>query len=86
MNKSMSWYPSLKVDGTGSGVASQAVRWRCCASPTRWGLDRALSQALAPWRKPLAVHDLVKTVLDLAVSIAIGGDCAADLSVLGVRA
>ncbi len=27
------------------------------------GLDRALSAGLAPWRKPLAVHDPAKVVL-----------------------
>ena len=32
------------------------------------GLDRALSEALVGWRKPLAVHDPGKILLDLAVS------------------
>jgi hypothetical protein len=39
------------------------------------GLDRELSAALAPWRRPLAVHDPAKIVLDLAVTLALGGDC-----------
>ena len=39
------------------------------------GLDRALSVALGGWRKPTAVHDPAKIVLDLAVSLALGGDC-----------
>jgi hypothetical protein len=42
------------------------------------GMDRAMSQALAPWRKPLAVHDPAKVVVDLAVTLALGGDCLAD--------
>ena len=46
------------------------------------GLTRGLSQALAPWRKPFASHDPGKIVLDLAVTLALGGDCLADLSVL----
>src|SRR4051794_26506114 len=46
------------------------------------GLDRALSEALAPWRKPFARHDPGKIVLDLAVSLAIGGDCLADIAQL----
>jgi hypothetical protein len=46
------------------------------------GLTGALSDALAPWRKPLARHDPGKIVLDLAVSLAIGGDCLADLAQL----
>ena len=46
------------------------------------GLDEALSAALEPWRKPAAVHDPAKVVLDLAVSLALGGDCLADVAVL----
>ncbi len=46
------------------------------------GLDRALSAALAPWRRPIAVHDPAKVLLDLAVAIAVGGDCLADIAVL----
>ena len=36
----------------------------------------------APWRKPLAIHDPGKIVFDLAVSVAIGGDCLADIAQL----
>lgn len=46
------------------------------------GLDHALAQELSRWAKPLTSHDPGKIVLDLAVSIAIGGDWASDLSVL----
>jgi hypothetical protein len=46
------------------------------------GLDRALSVALERWRKPTAVHDPAKILLDLAVSLAVGGDCLADVAVL----
>ena len=46
------------------------------------GLADGLSQALAPWRKPAAVHDPGKTILDLAVAIAVGGDCLADVALL----
>lgn len=46
------------------------------------GLDRALSAALAPWRRPLAVHDPGKVVLDLALTLALGGDCRADIALL----
>ena len=34
------------------------------------------------WRHPLAVHDPAKVVLDLAVTLALGGDCLADIAVL----
>lgn len=36
--------------------------------------------ALRPWRRPMAVHDPGKILLDLAVSLAIGGDCLADFA------
>lgn len=44
------------------------------------GLDRGLSEALTPWRKPLAVHDPGKVVLDLAVMLALGGDALSDIA------
>jgi hypothetical protein len=46
------------------------------------GLDRALSDGLAPWRSGRATHDPGKIVLDLASAIALGGDCLADLAVI----
>ena len=46
---------------------------------TTVGLDRAMSAALEPWRPPLAVHDPGKVLLDLAIAVAIGGDCLADI-------
>ncbi|MCW2749312.1 MAG: family transposase [Aeromicrobium sp.] len=46
------------------------------------GLAKSLSKELAPWRRPLAVHDPAKMVLDLAVAIAVGGDCLADVALL----
>jgi hypothetical protein len=41
-----------------------------------------LSKGLAPWRLPLAIHDPGKIVLDLAMAVALGGDCAADIAVV----
>ena len=46
------------------------------------GLGTALSRALAPWRRPGAVHDPGKIVLDLAMALALGGDCLADVGVV----
>src|SRR3954453_19570973 len=46
------------------------------------GLARGLSEVLAPWRADRTVHDPGKTVLDLAVAVALGGDCLADIAVL----
>ncbi len=39
------------------------------------GLDVGLSAGLARWRWAGAVHDPGKVLLDLAVTLALGGDC-----------
>jgi hypothetical protein len=46
------------------------------------GLDQGLSRALSRWRRPRAVHDPRKIITDLAVVLALGGDCLADVAVL----
>jgi hypothetical protein len=44
------------------------------------GLGPVMSVALSGWRKPLAVHDPAKVVVDLAVTLALGGDYLADIA------
>lgn len=68
-------YPSLSVDATGRGVVSQAGAVALARTAQATGLTIALSTVLAPWRKPLASHDPGKIIGDLAISLAIGGDC-----------
>lgn len=46
------------------------------------GVDGALSQHLGPWRSGRATHDPGKLVLDLALALALGGDCLADVAVV----
>jgi hypothetical protein len=46
------------------------------------GLGRGLSAALERWRPGRAVHDPGKIVADLAVALALGGDCLADIGLL----
>lgn len=46
------------------------------------GLDQAISAALAPWRRPRAVHDPGKVLLDVALAVALVGDCLADAAML----
>lgn len=82
MSKSTSSYPSLSVDATGTGIVSHAGTVALLRTAQVGGLDTALSQMLSPWRKPLAQFDPGKIVLDLAVSLALGGDCLADIAVL----
>lgn len=75
-------YPRSRVDVGGAGVVSHAGGVLLTAVIGRVGLDQALSLALSRWRKPHAVHDPAKVVLDLAVTLALGGDCLADIAVL----
>ena len=46
------------------------------------GLGQGLSGGLAGWRAPQAVHDPGKIIADLVVTLALGGDCLADIAVL----
>lgn len=82
VRKSISPYPRLVIDGDGAGVVSHAGAALLLRTAEKTGLTRDLAQRLGPWRKPMAIHDPGKIVLDLAVCLAIGGDCAADLALL----
>ncbi len=46
------------------------------------GLGAGLSLGLARWRRERSIHDPGKVVADLAVAVAPGGDCLADVAVL----
>ncbi len=80
--KTTGWYPRLQVDTSRVTAAGQAGGVLLTETVRVSGLDTALSAGLARWRKPLAVHDPAKVLLDLAVSLALGGDCLADVGVL----
>jgi Transposase DDE domain group 1 len=75
-------YPSLKLDTAGVRVVSNAGAVLLVQTATTLGLDRALSAALARWRRPTAIHDPGKIVCDLVLTLAVGGDCLADIAVL----
>src|SRR5665811_1879218 len=75
-------YPRVRVDTSATAAVGQAGGVLLTRTVTATGLDRSLSVALARWRKPLAVHDPGKIITDLALSLALGGDCLADLAVL----
>lgn len=82
MSKPTGAYPSLKVDTAGTGIVSHAGATLLVETVGKTGLDRALSSALGRWRAPTAVHDPGKTVCDLAIAVALGGDCLADIATL----
>lgn len=79
MSKPTRAYPHTSVDATGTGVVSHAGTVLLLRTAEKTGLTTALSTGLASWRKPLTIHDPGKIVLDLAVALALGGDCLADI-------
>ncbi len=74
--------PRVRVDARGASALSQAGGVLLVETIRAADLDEGLSRALAPWRKPGAVHDPAKVLLDLAVAVALGGDCLADAAVV----
>jgi hypothetical protein len=70
----------VSVDGT--GMVSMAGGLLLAQTLRLTGLDRGLSAALGRWRAPRAVHDPGKIIADLAVAVAMGGDCLADVTML----
>jgi DDE family transposase len=63
-------------------VASQAGAVLLVETVRKSGLDTAISAALTPWRKPRAGHDPDTILLDVAMAVALGGDCLADVGML----
>ena len=80
--KTTGLYPRVHVDTAKVTAVAQAGGVLLTETIRAAGLDRGLSEALAGWRKPLAVHDPGKILLDLAVSLVLGGDALSDLATL----
>jgi hypothetical protein len=72
----------VTVSPDGRGLVSQAGSVLLWETMRVTGLGRGLSQNLARWRAPRAVHDPGKVIADLAAAVALGGDCLADIAVL----
>ena len=75
-------YPRVEVDTASVPAVGQAGGVLLTETVAAAGLYRELSAALAPWRKPLAVHDPAKVVCDLALSLVLGGDTLSDVALL----
>lgn len=82
VGRSTSPYPRLSALATGTGVVSRVGSVLLLRIAEKTGLTDALSVALSPWRKPLSRRDPGKIMLDLAVALAVGGDCLADIAQL----
>ncbi len=76
MSKRGGSYPRVRVEGGGRGVVSQSGAVLLVETARKAGLDAAISAALAPWCKARAVHDPGKILLDLALTVALGGEAA----------
>ena len=72
----------IVVSSDGSGIVCQAGGLLLAETLRVSGLGRGLSAGLERWRRPGAVHDPGKIVADLAVALALGGDCLADIALL----
>ena len=75
-------YPAVGVESGEVPAVGPAGARLLTGTVRATGLDVGLSGALAPWRRPLAVHDPGKIVADLALCAALGGRCLSDLSLL----
>jgi len=85
VSKRSGFYSCSVVDTAASKVVSQAGAVLLTETVRTVGLDRALSAAIGPWRPPNAVHNPAEVLLDLAVTLAEGGDCLADIAVLRAK-
>src|SRR4051812_49033466 len=82
VRNSSGFYPRVEVDTADTAVVSQAGGVLLTRAASVVGLDGALGAALSPWQRPFAVHRRGKVVLDLAMALAVAGDCLADVAVL----
>ena len=74
--------PKITVSADGTGIVSHAGAVLLTRVLRVTGLDAGLAAALGRWKAPRAVHDPGKIVADLAVALALGGDCLADIAAL----
>lgn len=82
MKHATGFFPRVQVDTSRTASVAQAGGVLLVDTVRASGLDVGLAAGLARWRKPLAVHDPAKVVLDLALTLALGGDCLADVALL----
>src|SRR6266699_636256 len=74
--------PKITVSADGTGLISQGGALLLTQALCATGLDAGLSAALERWRPGRAVHSPGKIITDLAVALALGGDCLADVAML----
>lgn len=78
--KTTGLYPRLHADTADVAAIGHAGGVMLTETIRATGLDRVLVEALGPWRKRFATHDPAKVILDLAVTLALGGDALSDIA------
>ncbi len=82
MRNTTRYYPCLSAEPGGDELVAHAGTALLVRTAEATGLTTALSKGLARFRKPLASHDPGKIICDLAIALAAGGDCLADIAAL----
>ena len=82
MKKTTGFDPCVQVDTTASGAGGQAGGVLLTETVMATGFGGELSVGLVLWRRPSAVHDPAVVLLDLAVTLTLGGDHLADVALL----
>ena len=72
--------PSLVLDPVRESLISTSGALLIKEVVAGAGLGRSLSLALSPWRPARSRHDPGRVLLDVAMSVALGGDCLADVA------
>lgn len=67
-------YPRLHIDTAPSNALGHAGGLLLTETVHTSSLGHHLKTALTPWKKPFAVHDPAKILLDLAITLGLGGD------------
>jgi hypothetical protein len=86
VKKTTGFYPSVRLDSAPVAAVGSAGGVLLTTTANVTGLSAAMREALSPWRKPTAIHDPGKVLTDLAVTLALGGDCLADAAVVRAEA
>ena len=76
------YYPRPRVDIAEVPAVSHAGAVLLTDTIHATGLAASLREALTPWTKPLAEHHASKVLLDLAMTLAVGGEVARDTDLL----
>ncbi len=80
--KRTQWRPWLPIVASRESMISTAGGVLLTQTARVSGLQRQLRAGVRPWRRSRAVHDPAKILLDLAITVALGGDSAADIALL----